>query len=88
MGINRAIDSTRQPGSTFKIITSAANIEEYLKGNKKAFSDTHIFNSNRYRYIGGTPYDGILSCGFMRKLTDNKSQIDGNNVDGKASSTR
>ena len=43
-----------EPGSTFKIFTSAINIEEYLKGNKKAFSNTHIFNSNRYRYIGGT----------------------------------
>ena len=29
-----------------------------------------------YRYIGGAPHDGILSCGFMRKLTARKSQID------------
>lgn len=43
-----------EPGSTFKIITSAINIEEYLKGNKSAFSLTHIFNSSRYRYVGGT----------------------------------
>ncbi len=43
-----------EPGSTFKIITSAINIEEYLKGNKKAFSNVHVFNSSRYRYVGGT----------------------------------
>jgi len=43
-----------EPGSTFKIFTSAMNIQEYINGNNKAFSNTHIFNSNRYRYIGGT----------------------------------
>lgn len=43
-----------EPGSTFKILTAAANIEEYLQGNKKAFSNSHIFNSSRYRYIDGT----------------------------------
>ncbi len=43
-----------EPGSTFKIFTSAINVEEYLKGNKKAFSSNYVFNSNRYRYVGGT----------------------------------
>jgi len=43
-----------EPGSTFKIFTSAINIEEHLIGNKKAFSNTYIFNSNRFRYVGGT----------------------------------
>ena len=42
-----------EPGSTFKIITSAANLEEYLSGNKKAYSTQHVFNSSRYRYIDG-----------------------------------
>lgn len=42
-----------EPGSTFKVLTSAANIEEYLKGNVKAFSPDHIFSSNRYRIVGG-----------------------------------
>lgn len=42
-----------EPGSTFKIITSAANVQEYLNGNKNAFSTEHIFNSSRYRYIDG-----------------------------------
>lgn len=41
---------------------------------KDLYSD--ISKKTIYRYIGGTPYDGILSCGFMRKLTDKKSQID------------
>ena len=42
-----------EPGSTFKIITTAANIEEYLNKNPKAYSLEHVFNSSRYRYIDG-----------------------------------
>ena len=42
-----------EPGSTFKILTSAANIQEYLNGNSNAFSTSHIFSSSRYRYIDG-----------------------------------
>lgn len=42
--------------------------------NKEAFPD--ISQQTVYRYIGGAPHDGILSCGFMRKLTARKSQID------------
>ena len=42
-----------EPGSTFKILTSAANIQEYLDGNSNAFSTSHIFSSSRYRYIDG-----------------------------------
>ncbi len=42
-----------EPGSTFKILTAAANIQEYLDGNKSAYSPNHIYNSSRYRYIDG-----------------------------------
>lgn len=42
-----------EPGSTFKILTAAANIEEYLQGNKNAYSENHVFSSSRYRYIDG-----------------------------------
>ena len=42
-----------EPGSTFKVLTAAANIEEYLQGNPNAFSLDHIFNSSRYRYVDG-----------------------------------
>lgn len=42
-----------EPGSTFKILTTAANIQEYLNGNKNAYSTSHIFSSSRYRYISG-----------------------------------
>ena len=42
-----------EPGSTFKILTAAANIEEYLQGNGKAYSIDHVFGSSRYRYIDG-----------------------------------
>lgn len=50
---NGLISDSYEPGSTFKVLTAAANIEEYLSGNKAAFSTSHIFNSSRYRYIGG-----------------------------------
>ncbi len=42
-----------EPGSTFKVLTAAANIEEYLQGNKNAFSIDHVYSSSRYRYIDG-----------------------------------
>ena len=50
---NNIVSDIYEPGSTFKIITSAANIEEYLNGNAKAYSTTHVFNSSRYRYVDG-----------------------------------
>jgi stage V sporulation protein D (sporulation-specific penicillin-binding protein) len=50
---NGLISDVYEPGSTFKILTAAANIEEYLRGNKKAFSIEHIYNSSRFRYIDG-----------------------------------
>ncbi len=42
-----------EPGSTFKVLTAAANIEEYLNGNPKAFSLNYVFNSSRYRIVDG-----------------------------------
>ena len=43
-----------EPGSTFKIITSAINIEEYLQGNPKAVSTRYVFQSSRTRSVDGT----------------------------------
>ena len=53
LGRNGLVCDIYEPGSTFKILTAAANIEEYLLGNNKAFSPEHIYNSSRYRYIDG-----------------------------------
>lgn len=53
LGRNSLLSDSFEPGSTFKIVTTAANVEEYLKGNPKAFSTEHVFNSSRYRYVGG-----------------------------------
>ncbi len=50
---NGLICDVYEPGSTFKVLTAAANIEEYLNGNNKAFSVNHVYNSSRYRYIDG-----------------------------------
>ncbi len=50
---NNLICDIYEPGSTFKILTAAANIEESLKGNKNAFSINHVYNSSRFRYIDG-----------------------------------
>ncbi len=43
-----------EPGSTFKILTSAINVEEYLKGNPKAVSTNYVFPSSRTRAVEGT----------------------------------
>ena len=50
---NNLVSDMYEPGSTFKILTTAANIEEYLSGNKSAYSVNHVFNSSRYRFIDG-----------------------------------
>lgn len=36
---------------------------------------SNIEHQVTYRFLGGKPEDGILSCGFMRKPTAQKSQI-------------
>ena len=51
---NALVCDIYEPGSTFKIVTSAANIEEYLQGNKKAFSTNYVFPSSRTRAVDGT----------------------------------
>ncbi len=51
---NRLVCDIYEPGSTFKIITSAMNVEEYLQGNKKAFSTNYVFPSSRTRSVDGT----------------------------------
>lgn len=48
------ISDCYEPGSTFKVLTASANVNEYINGNAKAFSEGHIFNSSRYRYIDGS----------------------------------
>lgn len=50
---NGLVCDVYEPGSTFKVLTAAANIEESLKGNQKAFSLTHKYSSSRYRYVDG-----------------------------------
>lgn len=52
-GRNGIVADSYEPGSTFKIITSGANIEEYLSGNSQAFSPDYIFPSGRYRVVSG-----------------------------------
>ncbi len=51
---NRVVCDIYEPGSTFKIITSAVNIEEHLQGNPKAFSTKYVFPSSRTRSVDGT----------------------------------
>ena len=51
---NGLICDIYEPGSTFKVVTAAANIEEYLRGNGKAYSTSQIFNSSRVRSVDGT----------------------------------
>ncbi len=51
---NRLISDIYEPGSTFKIVTAAANIEETLRGNKDALPLNHIYPSSRTRSVDGT----------------------------------
>lgn len=51
---NSIVCDIYEPGSTFKIITAAANIQEFLNGNPAAFSNNHIFPSARSRVIEGS----------------------------------
>lgn len=53
LGRNGLVVDSYEPGSTFKILTASANIEEYLNGNSRAYSLTHIFNSAGVRHVGG-----------------------------------
>ena len=51
---NRLVCDIYEPGSTFKIITAAANVEEALQGNVRAFSQNYVFPSSRTRAVDGT----------------------------------
>lgn len=51
---NGLISDAYEPGSTFKIVTAAANIEEYLRGNKSAYSPKALFSSSRTRNVEGS----------------------------------
>ncbi|MGN0807575.1 MAG: peptidoglycan D,D-transpeptidase FtsI family protein [Candidatus Coproplasma sp.] len=51
---NCIVSDIYEPGSTFKILTAAINLEEYVKGNPDAFSPTYVFNGSRTRIVDGT----------------------------------
>lgn len=51
---NKIVCDIYEPGSTFKILTSAIDIEESLRGNANAFSINHVFPSSRTRSVDGT----------------------------------
>ena len=51
---NALVSDAYEPGSTFKIVTAASNIEEYLRGNKSAYSPQTVFSSSRTRNVEGS----------------------------------
>ena len=53
LGRNGLVSDSYEPGSTFKILTASANIEEYFSGNKAAFSLDHVFNPAGTRTVLG-----------------------------------
>lgn len=50
---NQVLCDSYEPGSTFKVVTALANINEHFDGNKKAFGLSYVFNSSNYRIVGG-----------------------------------
>ena len=56
---NVMVTNVYEPGSTFKVLTAAACLEESRKGNPKAFSANYVFgNNSRIRMIDGSK----ISC--------------------------
>ena len=51
---SRIVCDIYEPGSTFKVVTAAADIEESLRGNRNAFSTSYVFPSSRTRSVDGT----------------------------------
>ena len=51
---NHLVCDIYEPGSTFKVLTAAIDIEEYLQGNPRAFSTKYVFPSSRTRAVDGT----------------------------------
>ncbi len=51
---NCLVSDIYEPGSTFKIVTAAADLEEWRKGNGAAFSPRFVFPSSRTRSVDGT----------------------------------
>lgn len=51
---NTLVCDIYEPGSTFKIVTAAADIEEWLGGNAAAYSLTRVFSSAGTRSVDGT----------------------------------
>ena len=51
---NRTVSDVYEPGSTFKIVTAAVNLEESAKGNKNAYPDNYVYSSARTRAVDGT----------------------------------
>lgn len=50
---NPLLTDIYEPGSTFKILTAAATMQEYANGNTNAFSPSHIFSSGQFRMVDG-----------------------------------
>ncbi|HPG91864.1 MAG TPA: penicillin-binding transpeptidase domain-containing protein [Clostridia bacterium] len=55
---NSLITDIYEPGSTFKVITVSADLEEVSLGNTNAYDENHIFSSSGVRYVDG----GKISC--------------------------
>lgn len=55
---NSLLTDVYEPGSTFKILTAAACLNEYESGNPAAFSPQHIFSSSGTRIVDGSK----ISC--------------------------
>ena len=67
---NLLVTDVYEPGSTFKVLTAAANMEEYSLGNKKAFAPDHIFDNSNFRVVDG----GKIKCWTKHSGTKHHNQ--------------
>lgn len=67
---NGLVVDSYEPGSTFKMVTALANIEESLNGNPNAKPLNYVYNSSRYRQVAG----GKIKCWSDHKNGKHQNQ--------------
>ena len=70
LGRNTLIADSYEPGSTFKVLTASANVEEYNNGNKNAYQLNYVYSGGRYRVVEGSK----IKCWSQHKNGNHSNQ--------------